>query len=626
MNPKHSLAHRTLYLAVFRIAIVAIGACVVSYLLNRFSIEEAQRAQLLLSTEQTLQRESLPFREIRELQRNFHAEFRLIDSDPERRQALIRDFDLIFYRHDDGSYTQRPGIFEGQPLFDGRRFANMSATYAPDHPPTADIKARLALSFLLSHKYGSTTQGRLFNFYGVLPEKGFPIYQATDIAKVFTYNGPEALIFENYEFYSRGFTSTKQETFSTRMYFDYSNNAWMTTVATPDVASDSGKHRILACVDILLDQLMERLANPSIKGAYSVLFLDDDEGSLMFHPNQMEVIKKTEGRASIKSLNLDSMFPLLHLSVMLEPGKVTLIDTKSEIVAVGRIPETSIILSIHYPRSLMQPAILQNLAVVVALGLITLLVETFLIRSVLQNQVALPLQKLMRATQAVVAMKRLENQDLPTQSEDEIGELSRDFISMSEQIYDSHERLEAMVSKRTIALEVANKKLAALSITDELTKIANRRHFDYSLKEEWRRAKRSGNYLVLAMLDVDWFKKYNDCYGHNSGDECLKNVASTLQEHFNRAGDLVARYGGEEFALIFTTTHSGNALLLAESICKSIEKKQIRHEMSPFGVVTVSIGVAGVVPVDEEPSSLLKLADTALYRAKELGRNQAVIA
>ena len=161
----------------------------------------------------------------------------------------------------------------------------------------------------------------------------------------------------------------------------------MTTVATPDVASDSGKHRILACVDILLDQLMERLANPSIKGAYSVLFLDDDEGSLMFHPNQMEVIKKTEGRASIKSLNLDSMFPLLHLSVMLEPGKVTLIDTKSEIVAVGRIPETSIILSIHYPRSLMQPAILQNLAVVVALGLITLLVETFLIRSVLQNQV-----------------------------------------------------------------------------------------------------------------------------------------------------------------------------------------------------------------------------------------------
>jgi len=626
MNPKHSLAHRTLYLAVFRIAIVAIGACVVSYLLNRFSIEEAQRAQLLLSTEQTLQRESLPFREIRELQRNFHAEFRLIDSDPEQRQALIRDFDLIFYRHDDGSYTQRPGIFEGQPLFDGRRFANMSATYAPDHPPAADIKARLALSFLLSHKYGSTTQGRLFNFYGVLPEKGFPIYQATDIAKVFTYNGPEALIFENYEFYSRGFTSTKQETFSTRMYFDYSNNAWMTTIATPDVASDSGKHRILACVDILLDQLMERLANPSIKGAYSVLFLDDDEGSLMFHPNQMEVIKKTEGRASIKSLNLDSMFPLLHLSVMLEPGKVTLIDTKSEIVAVGRIPETSIILSIHYPRSLMQPAILQNLAVVVALGLITLFVETFLIRSVLQNQVALPLQKLMRATQAVVAMKRLENQDLPTQSEDEIGELSRDFISMSEQIYDSHERLEAMVSKRTIALEVANKKLAALSITDELTKIANRRHFDYSLKEEWRRAKRSGNYLVLAMLDVDWFKKYNDCYGHNSGDECLKNVASTLQEHFNRAGDLVARYGGEEFALIFTTTHSGSALLLAESICKSIEKKQIRHEMSPFGVVTVSIGVAGVVPVDEEPSSLLKLADTALYRAKELGRNQAVIA
>lgn len=209
-------------MAVIRIAVVAIGASVASYLLNRSSIEDALRAQLMLSTEQTIQRESLPFREIRELEQNFLAEYRALDNDPQQRKALVRDFDQIFYRHDDGSYTQHPGLFEGQPLPDGRRLANMSATYTPDHPPTDDGKARFTLSYLLSHKYGSTAQGRLFNFYGVIPEKGFPVYQAADIAKVFTYSGPEALELEVMSSI-RSFSSAEHGTFLTRMYFDYSN-------------------------------------------------------------------------------------------------------------------------------------------------------------------------------------------------------------------------------------------------------------------------------------------------------------------------------------------------------------------------------------------------------------------
>jgi len=627
LKRNHSLASRTLRLAILRIGLVSICASAISYFLNHSTIEDAVRKQLLLSTEQTIQRESLPFREIQELERNFLDEFRAIDTDPHSRSGLVKDFDQIFYRHTDSSYTQRPGLFEGDALPDGRRFGGMSATYAPDISPNDDIKARFTLSYILSHKYGSTAKGRLFNFYGVVPEKGFPIYQAADIAKAFTYTGPEALKLDTYEFYSHGFSSPNNNTFFTRMYWDYSNNAWMTTVATPDIADASGKHRILACVDVLLDELMRRIAHPAIQGAYSTLFLDDGEGTLIYHPNFMDAIKKSEGHASIRSLKIKNDYPLLAASATLSPGKVVLVDMKDDIIAVGRIPETPGVLTIHYPRALMQPAILQNLAIVIALAILTLLVEIFIIRSILQNQVAIPLSRLIRATRLVGSSKgRLDISDLPTQAQDEIGELARDFSHMAERVQDAHEQLAIKVQERTVALEAANQQLMALSVTDKLTGIANRRRFDEVLANEWRRAQRTGSYLMLAMIDVDWFKKYNDHYGHQAGDDCLRNIAQTIAAHTNRAGDLVARYGGEEFGLIITTISAENALAFAQMLCETLEKINLPHAMSPLGHVTVSIGVACTVHGEHESAEdLLRTADEALYSAKEQGRNQAML-
>lgn len=581
----------------------------------------------MLSTEQTIQRESLPFREIKELQRNFLDEFKLIDADPHSKSKLVKDFDQIFYRHVDGSYTQRPNLFEGKPLPDGRQFGGMSATYAPDIPPNDDTKARFTLSYILSHKYGSTTKGRLFNFYGVIPEKGLPVYQAVDIAKAFTYTGSEALKLDTYEFYSRGFGSPNHDTFFTRMYWDYSNNAWMTTVATPDIADASGKHRILACVDVLLDELMQRIAHPAIQGAHSTLFLNDGEGTLIYHPDFMEAIKKSEGHASIKSLKIENDYPLLAASTNIALGKVVLVDTKDDIIAVGRIPETSGVLAIHYPKALMQPAILQNLAIVIALGILTLLVEIFIIRSILQNQVAIPLSRLIRATKLVGASKeRLDTSDLPTHSEDEIGELARDFSHMAERVQDVHEQLEIKVHERTVALEVANQQLMALSVTDKLTGIANRRRFDEVLANEWQRAQRTGGNLMLAMIDVDWFKKYNDYYGHQAGDDCLRTISQTISAHTNRAGDLVARYGGEEFALIITTIPAENALAFAQKLCNALETLNLPHAMSTFGHVTLSIGLTCITPSENDSSEdSLRKADEALYSAKAQGRNQAIL-
>ena len=628
MNRRHSLTARTLRLAAIRIGLVSICAGVASYLINLSSIETAVRAQLLLSTEQTIQRESLPFREIRNLERNFLDEFKALYADPGQRAALVQDFDRLFVRHPDGSYTQRPGIFEGEPLPDGRRFPNTSATYDPEAPLTDAIKARFTLSFLLSYKYGSATKGRLFNVYGPIREKGLSVYQPADMAKEYSYSEPDRFRIETYEFYYRAFGTAANATFLTRMYFDTGNKVWMTTVATPDVPDDAGNHQIVACVDVLLDDLLERLAHPATQGAHSTLFLADGEGTLMFHPEQMKAIEDSAGRASIRSLGLESEARLLPASAGLAPGQVILVDTREEIIAVGRIPETPAILAIHYPRALMQPAILQNLAVVVAVGLLTLLVEIVILRDILTFQVARPLEQLIQATRLLgaAADRQVEEKDLPTSSRDEIGDLAREFARMADQVQAARVELESKVLERTLELEAANHKLAAMSTTDGLTGIANRRRFDEVLVEEWRRAMRSGSYLTLAMIDVDWFKKYNDRYGHQTGDECLRQVASVLESAARRAGDFVARYGGEEFAVIATGTTADCSPAFAHALRAAVEQLQLPHAGSPFLVITVSIGVACRVPTaDQTPDALLQEADAALYRAKAEGRNRVVV-
>jgi diguanylate cyclase (GGDEF)-like protein len=198
---------------------------------------------------------------------------------------------------------------------------------------------------------------------------------------------------------------------------------------------------------------------------------------------------------------------------------------------------------------------------------------------------------------------------------------------MADRIYEAHDQLESKVQERTAALEAANLQLLTLSSTDGLTGIANRRRFDEVLHSEWSRAQRSGSTLSLALIDVDWFKKYNDHYGHQAGDDCLRMVADTLKANALRAGDFVARYGGEEFVVITASLERDQALAYAQKLCRAMEAKALPHEASAFGHVSISVGVAAVTPMpSKSPSELLKKADEALYLAKSQGRNHAVLA
>jgi len=166
-----------------------------------------------------------------------------------------------------------------------------------------------------------------------------------------------------------------------------------------------------------------------------------------------------------------------------------------------------------------------------------------------------------------------------------------------------------------------------MTLQDPLTKIANRRHFDQTLNDEWQRAMRDHTPVSLLMIDADKFKSFNDTYGHVAGDHCLQAIAELLQSVIRRPGDLASRYGGEEFAVILAGVAADGAALVAERMRMVLAKCAIPHTGNATGRVTLSIGIATLIPTrNDTPDTLLTLADAALYQAKQSGRDRIAVA
>jgi diguanylate cyclase (GGDEF)-like protein len=188
-------------------------------------------------------------------------------------------------------------------------------------------------------------------------------------------------------------------------------------------------------------------------------------------------------------------------------------------------------------------------------------------------------------------------------------------------------KAEADMQYAESMLRQANLELEKLVNLDGLTKIANRRCFDNRLEREWQRLSREQQPMSLLLLDIDYFKRYNDCYGHQLGDDCLNAIAQALEQTLYRPADLVARYGGEEFVTILPNTDLDGAFRVAEQIRGAIANLEIPHQNSDISdIVTVSIGVTSILPSPQQKSStLIKQADIALYSAKQQGRNRAIV-
>lgn len=198
---------------------------------------------------------------------------------------------------------------------------------------------------------------------------------------------------------------------------------------------------------------------------------------------------------------------------------------------------------------------------------------------------------------------------------------------LQQQLEQQNDRLRQEIRDRLtaeMALQTANQELQRLAHMDGLTQVANRRSFDSNLAQEWRRLAREQHPLTLILCDVDFFKNYNDTYGHQLGDDCLRNIAGAISSVLKRPGDVIARYGGEEFAIILPNTPVCGALHVAVEIKTVVRSLKMPHCASLISqYVTLSMGIASVVPsTGFSPMSLLVAADRALYRAKLEGRNR----
>jgi diguanylate cyclase (GGDEF)-like protein len=181
------------------------------------------------------------------------------------------------------------------------------------------------------------------------------------------------------------------------------------------------------------------------------------------------------------------------------------------------------------------------------------------------------------------------------------------------------ERVEADLRKAKDALKL-------IATHDSLTGLANRRLFEQALDIEFGRGARQSSSLSLIMLDIDYFKRYNDAYGHVAGDHCLAEVARAVKSCCHRKADLAVRYGGEEFAVLLPDTNIHGALVIAEQIRHSVMGKNITHSGSPTGYLTVSLGCYAFVPTALDAIEVfIERADAALYQAKHSGRNRAAV-
>ncbi|MEW5289756.1 diguanylate cyclase [Erwinia papayae] len=620
-----TVASQALLLAALRTTLVVAVVGSISYYFDYSTILKSSQTQLLISTQQKIFRESLPFQEIIQTEKNFLEEFKYLYHEDNKIINYENYFQEIFVKHEDNSWTQNDKMYGGHILPGGQYIYGTSATYAPDIQPDADTRKRFVLAYLLSYKYGMVLKDRFLNFYGVVPEKGFTIFQKEDIAKAFHYSGADALDLSGYEFYSRGFKQKGEDTIFTSIYYDYSNKAWMTTIATPDAPSADGKHKMMACVDLLLTNLMKRTSEPEIKGTRSTIFEVTPQGKLISDDKYQKEIFSSQGSASIKSLKIEDYYPLINATLHNTSGKVRLLNLKNEIVAVGQIPSTPWAIAVHYPKSLLYTEVLFNIKVIIYLAMTTLALELIILSSVLKNKITIPLNNLIELSSRVVPSGKISHFASKKDHKDEIERLQYAYIDMMDRVKKSQESLEEKINERTRELEKANQELFVISHTDPLTKIGNRRYFFNQGEGLLLKLGEIKDRILLAVIDFDFFKKYNDFYGHPQGDECLRMVANILAENIEAETDILARIGGEEFALIKTVSNEREAEEQITKLCDSVVSAAIPHTASETGIVTISIGyVTESYSKNTTLDSLVSRADRALYVAKNSGRNTAV--
>lgn len=343
-----------------------------------------------------------------------------------------------------------------------------------------------------------------------------------------------------------------------------------------------------------------------------------------------QIVKQNSDLKSVElvSLNNDNLYSYSKISHQTFKKESDDINFCSKEILDPLTQESLGYVYFHFYDNEYQEVLQKNTETTVKISIITLISLSILV--VLIRRTFTDLKELSNKVLSYDPNKADEFILLPSKRRDEVGIIHNAIISMVEKISshsklldDLNSSLEKKVYERTKELESANRKLSELSSTDPLTGLSNRRDFEKNLSEMWDVSKRKSAHISLVICDIDHFKDVNDTYGHQAGDEVLKNVAVVLKSSLKRSTDFVARYGGEEFVIVlFDTDDKG-----AHELCVAIQDKLTRmdhfiDETVSIEPVTLSFGINSLIPTTENSSdNLFRLADKALYEAKAKGRD-----
>lgn len=405
------------------------------------------------------------------------------------------------------------------------------------------------------------------------------------------------------------------------LYYDYTAAQWTITYQRPiDI---DGRHLANPSHDILLDDMLTRLAASAFPGGRTLLIGANGEfvGDLLTRSDDLV----ESGLLNVENLADPlpaEIFALIEQREAHTTPAVLDEPVSDHYVAVSTIEGPGWHFIALYPRELVRREAHKAGLLILAAGLLLQTLLLLVLWSVMRRRVREPVRQL---KEAVAHISRHEYAPviegrivLPEQEPNEIGELARTLRDMSRTVDRRHEELEAQVRVRTEKLALANRELAAISETDRLTNLRNRRAFDRFF-EELKRSQETGP-VAVAMLDVDYFKALNDALGHAAGDETLRRIAATIADQ-QRANIRAYRYGGEEFCMIFTGHAVPHVAHVLEGIVRQVRESRIVHPHTAEGFVTLSAGYAQGDDI-ARLHEIFEHADQALYRAKGKGRGR----
>lgn len=554
------------------------------------------------------------------------ARFLALYTDPQTLAAP--DFDGWYVRDEQGATRLREDVFAGRIGPDGLRHSHTSGFVGNNVTGfDAELRRRLVLVATLVQQYGPGWLPQFTNFHVSLPENALIIHWP---AEPWGLKARADLRMTDY--------STLRSTLPehnpgrlpvwTPLYFDLTAGTWTVTYQLP--IDHEGRHLANASFDIALTDLIPRLIQGGIDGAANLVITGD--GHLVAGPDLLPEGAHGKGTVPIATLGnpqvawLDDQLR----GGLPPPGTVQVLsdEERGAWVVVTSIDGPGWALASIYPKASVAAAAHGAARTILLLSVALyggLLAVAFL---VLRTRVAAPIAALTVACERVgaddhasIAEGRLP---LPLDDRSEIGLLARSFRDMAIHVRDSSQHLESLVSARTRDLEAANARLSELSLLDGLTGAFNRRAFDMDLAAAFEQARGGGPSFALLLCDVDHFKRFNDIYGHDAGDEVLRTIAQTLMG-LVRSGDRVYRYGGEELAVILSRVDSQAARPIAHRIVKAVQDLGLRHDGSTHQTVTVSGGLAAFDAAMDDPRDLTRLADGRLYRSKQIGRNTLTV-